>query len=138
MAKDNDRLNHARHNEKVCDYLNLKTEFSDWVITTAFYSSLHYVSYKIFPIDVPALGGKPTQLTTLDEYYNYHSLTNKKNKHYALLDLVRKHCVPISEDYNWLLDMSMNARYTNYQAIPQVANKAKSLLIKIRNYCCRS
>lgn len=41
---------HAAHNEKACDYLLKSRLFNDWVITTAFYSALHYVQDEIFPL----------------------------------------------------------------------------------------
>ncbi|HCA42575.1 MAG TPA: hypothetical protein DEP28_04900, partial [Bacteroidetes bacterium] len=43
-------LDHAEHNEKACQLLFKTNEFNDWVVTTAFYSSLHSVSFKLFPL----------------------------------------------------------------------------------------
>ena len=51
MSK-NDSLNHAIHNKEACEYLSKEPKFSDWVITTAFYSALHFIDYKIFPLDL--------------------------------------------------------------------------------------
>ncbi len=52
-----DNLEYAQHNEKACKYLDKKPEFTDWVITTAFYSALHFVRYKIFPIIMAFFSG---------------------------------------------------------------------------------
>ncbi|MEJ7683795.1 MAG: hypothetical protein WKG06_39235 [Segetibacter sp.] len=52
--KNKERLDHAIHNENVCSYLELKKEYADWIITTAFYSALQFVSYKIFPLKFKA------------------------------------------------------------------------------------
>ncbi len=71
MKKNNERLNHALHNEAVCNYLELKADFSDWTITTAFYAALQFVSYKIFPFEVAAIGGSKTKIESLDEFYRY-------------------------------------------------------------------
>jgi hypothetical protein len=134
MTKSNDKLNHAIHNEAVCDYLELKVEFSDWTITTAFYASLQFVSYKIFPFEVPSIEGKKTKIENIDDYYRYKS-DRKLSKHDLLADLVEKHCNQISPDYDWLLSMSMNARYLSYQHDKQIADKARGLMKKIKKFC---
>jgi hypothetical protein len=138
MKKSTERLEHGKHNEAVCDYLEIRNEFADWIITTAFYSALQFVSYVIFPFEMPAIGGKKTAIHTLDEYFNYRRGGNNKiNKHDLLSDLVKIHCNPISEDYDWLLSMSKNARYINYQHDPQVANKARVLMKKVKAHCIK-
>ena len=134
MTKNNDRLNHALHNESVCDYLEIKVEFADWIITTAFYSSLQFVSYKIFPFEVPSIEGKKTKIDSIDDYYRYNN-RNKLSKHELLADLVEKHCPKISPDYDWLLSMSMNARYLSYQQDREIANRAKTLMKAIKKFC---
>ena len=45
-----DSLAHAKHNERVCNYLGRSADFGDWVITTAFYSAMHYVRHLMVPI----------------------------------------------------------------------------------------
>jgi hypothetical protein len=134
MKNNNETLNHALHNEQVCDYLELRHEFSDWVITTAFYTALQFVSYKIFPLEVSITGGKRTKIDNLDQYYNYQS-NRKLSKHNLLADLVNKHCKSISEDYEWLLSMSMNARYVNYSYDRELALKSVSLVKKVKKFC---
>jgi hypothetical protein len=134
MKRNNETLNHALHNEQVCNYLDLKPEFSDWVITTAFYTALQFVSYKIFPFEVQAIGGKKTKIESLNQFYSYQS-SRKINKHQLLLDLVYKHCKTIGEDYEWLLNMSMNARYINYSHDREVALKSLSLVKKVKKTC---
>lgn len=44
------RKQHAIHNEEACDFLLSSNKFNDWVITTAFYSALHFVQHEIFPL----------------------------------------------------------------------------------------
>lgn len=134
MTKSTERLNHALHNETVCDYLDLKPEFADWIITTAFYSSLHFVSHRIFPFEVPAIGGKKTTIHNIDEYSRYNN-SKKLTKHELLKNLVGKNCSDIEADYSWLLDMSMNSRYQNYNHDIRVARKAKSLMGIIKKKC---
>lgn len=134
MRKNKDRLNHALHNESACDYLELKQEFPDWMITTAFYAALQFVSYKIFPFEVGATGEKKMKVESVDDYYQYVRNRNI-SKHSLLADLVGTRCSEISPDYDWLLSMSMTARYLNYQQDRRVAEKARTLMKKIKNYC---
>ncbi len=134
MKKNKDRLKHALHNESVCNYLEVKQEFADWVITTAFYSALHFVSYKIFPFQVKSIQDKNTSIENLDQFSNYNN-PKRKSKHELLAELVFKNCPKISEDYDWLLDMSMTARYSYYQHDKEIANKAKRLMTVVKNEC---
>ena len=134
MSTSKEYLAHALHNEEVCKYLELKPEFADWIITSAFYSSLHFVSHKIFPFTVPQIGGKTTKIESIDAYSRY---VNKSHvsKHEHLSDLVSRNCNKISEDYDWLLSMSMNARYSSYQQDILIAKKAISLMATIKKFC---
>lgn len=34
---------HEQHNEELCDFLIADGKFTDWIVTTSFYSALHYV-----------------------------------------------------------------------------------------------
>ena len=134
MKKNQERLDHGLHNEKVCDLLDTKREFTDWIITTAFYTALQFVSYKIFPIDIKVNNGKKVTIIDIDQY---RTLMGKReiSKHKLLADLVNKHFPAIYEDYDWLLDASYNARYINYQHPVEVAILARSLMKKIKKTC---
>ena len=135
MTKIDQFLNHGNHNEAACNYLtNASTDFSDWVITTAFYTALQFVSYKVFPIQVNAPERKTTSLNDISQFSNY-SNPKRLSRHELMDQLVAKHCGDISEDYSWLMDMSMTSRYTNYQQPKQVASKAVTLMQKIKKYC---
>ena len=48
----NMKQEHAKHNEDACHYLNQSGKYNDWVITTAFYSAMHYVQYELFSMEV--------------------------------------------------------------------------------------
>jgi hypothetical protein len=134
--KDDSKLKHGLHNENVCDYLELKPEFSDWIITTAFYSALHFVSYKIFPFEVKSIEGKSAKIESIDQYHSYTG--RKATKHELLSDLVNKKCNEISPDYDWLLSMSMNARYSNYLQDRTISNRARSLMKIVKKFCIKS
>lgn len=136
MLKNKEKLEHAIHNEEVCEYLGLRVEFSDWVITTAFYSSLQFVSYKIFPFELPSIDGKKTKIESVEDYYRYNRGKNV-SKHELLADLVEEYCNSISPEYDWLLSMSMNSRYFNHQHDKLIAQKAVNLMKKIKSYCIK-
>ena len=134
MTKNNFRLKHALHNEEVCKHLSLNQDFCDWQITTAFYAALHFVSYKIFPFQVPSLEGKKTLIENLDQYFNYNN-PKRLSKHELLSNLVNTNCAGISPDYDWLIDMSMTARYKNYTSDKDIASKAMRLMLAIKKAC---
>src|SRR5690348_4477874 len=83
-------LDHARHNERVCNFLDGPKDQPDWVVTTAFYSALHYVRHWIFPFEMEILPNKKQIFNSFDDYYqHYHSLYPSTNKHETLKKLVR-------------------------------------------------
>lgn len=124
------RLSHAKHNHDLCKEIHSKGGYADWVITTAFYSALHFVSYRIFPIKQKDSNGNSFELKTLDEYYRFKKLDC--GKHPALADLVFSHFPQISPEYNWLMDICQKARYHNYQMSHDEGKKAIELLELIK------
>lgn len=135
MNRNPELLNHALHNEEVCNYLDLKHSFGDWIITTAFYTSLHFVSYKIFPIEIK--GKQSDSLIKLEDIYQYQNFMNLRSvsRHKILGNLAWKHCPQIALEYSRLFDLSINARYINYRQPAEVTILSRSLMSKIKNYC---
>ena len=135
MAKYN-KLEHAKHNEIVCDFLSQDSRFPDWVITTAFYSAIHFVDHKIFPIvDTTSEGGE-VAIKDIDEYRKQRSIT--LDKHSTRAQLVRKDCSSIHPSFDWLMSASRTARYINYKfpKPEQTIILAKKHLSVISS-CCR-
>ena len=123
---------HAEHNELVCEFLSQDGRFNDWVVTTAFYSALHYVSYELFPLEE----GEIT-FGSLDEVCST-KLTGfsnpAKNKHNMLKSLVQAKCSKrCSALYRKLFDRCMNARYVNYQVSKQSADDALQTLKNLKH-----
>lgn len=130
--KNSYSLEHAQHNEAVCNHLHLDPAYADWVITTAFYASLHYVQYKMFPLN-EVVNGVPITYPTFQSY-NMTSVNNAK-KHKDLSLLIKKHCSPIRSRYDMLKDLSWTARYKNYKQSYKLAQLSKTRMEDIRDYC---
>lgn len=120
------RLKHAYNNLEACKYLNQSGNFRDWVITTAYYSALHFVSYLIFPYKQEHEDGRTYELQTLDEYYSFNNLSN--GKHNELANIVADDYPSISADFDWLKDLCMTARYKNYYQSKADSERAIKLL----------
>ncbi|MBU0488411.1 MAG: hypothetical protein KKD31_10735 [Bacteroidetes bacterium] len=76
----------------------------DWVITTAFYSALHFVRHILFPIEVETKNGK----AKYNDFETFYRSCNHQrlNKHRFLSDTLEQYHPSISSDYNQLLDIS--------------------------------
>lgn len=118
---------HAEHNELACEFLSQDGRFNDWVITTAFYSALHYVHHELFPLQE----GEFT-FSSLDEICSsmQSGFSNPgKNKHSMLKTLVRAKCsTKCFILYRKLFDQCHNARYVSYQVSKQSADDALKTL----------
>jgi len=121
---------HAEHNEEVCKLLLSTKKFNDWVITTAFYSSLHFALNKLFPLTTGA-----DSYENIDSYYVKNKLHGKCSKHIAICSLVSSNLPSIRSEYKWLLDVCMTARYHNYKIKEVTANRAVIHLDKIKAHC---
>lgn len=126
------RKAHAEHNEQACEYIFKDGRFNDWVVTTAFYSALHYVQHKIFPLNI---GGQ--NFYNLNSYYSsivkgQHANTNK---HQTLVNLVANQIPSIAGNYRWLYNICMTARYNDYNITHYKATKARNTLVSIKEAC---
>lgn len=127
------RLKHALHNERACRYLDKKADFTDWVITTAFYSSLHFLDHKILPYELNH-GGRKTMINNIGDYKRAKGLFHL-NKHKAFCQLVEEEAPIVSIEYNELKDICWTARYVDYKHDRDTSKKAKESLKKIKDYC---
>lgn len=134
MAKNKQSLDHARHNDKALKHLNKTPAFLDWVVTMCFYSSLHFVRYKIFPLSDATERGDKFSHQTFDTYAKFYKYRNS-GKHEMLLDLVVQECPDIAAEYNNLKDMCWSARYTNFQIDREMSDLALKHQKKIKDYC---
>lgn len=107
-----DHREHARHNKKVYGYLKrAESDYIDWVITTAFYTSLHFVDHKIFPFSIE-IGGQKKKFNSIEEYRHY---SGRPNKHSARKKAVKQQLKGCRTAYKELYDLSFTARYHQYK-----------------------
>ncbi len=106
-------IDYALHDEEVVNLINGQNKYFDWIIITCFYSALHFVRAKVFPLK-GLLNGNPITYQSFDAY----CFINKnliKNKHTALVDLTYKNASAIAPKYDWLLSSSVTARLQRLQ-----------------------
>ena len=120
---------HAKHNENACHYLNQSGKYNDWVITTAFYSALHYVQYELFPMEVGN--------NLFDSFNSYHRslfdyIDDRPSKHYVTIELVHTKLPNCSKFYRWLHNECITARYSNYKVPCEKSNMAIKYLNNIK------
>jgi len=122
------RREHAERNEMLCSELLSGGKYHDWAVTTAFYSALHFVQFKMFEMK-----GGSMPFTTLEEakaHYRCHSL------HRVRQSLIADHFPEVMADYAFLEKNSKTARYLNYTTSLGRAKQAKQRLGNIKKHCC--
>ncbi|MEO8760151.1 MAG: hypothetical protein ABI388_03485 [Bacteroidia bacterium] len=121
---------HGKHNKSVCDKLHLQDEFkcNDWVITTAFYSAIHYLDHALFPY-------KHSDGSMFNDINDAHKVIRKQSKHQTREYLVNQKINHHAVDYNFLMSECWNARYSNYDVNPAIANLAVKKLESIIKFC---
>ena len=136
LMENNNYLNHANHNKEVCKYLDNNTGYNDWIVTTAFYSSIYYCDYKIFPFSLnnQQTGGKDVY-NSLDDYYRFFKRTNNKSKHFCRYRLVFLYLNNISRDFKKLWDLSYYSRYLDYKIDKELSKQAVDILENIKKKC---
>jgi uncharacterized protein (UPF0332 family) len=119
---------HGERNLKLCEKLLKEKFYYDWVITTAFYSAIHFVEDYALPHEIK--GKKCENILDVKNAYNM------RGRHAARERLVyEKLSLDIGIKYKWMDDKSRYARYNTYKFQPAEASKAKQYLDEIFNFC---
>jgi hypothetical protein len=132
------RRDHALHNEEVSDFLATRPEFADWVVTTAFYSALHWIKYSIFPLSVTLDDGTIQVFPDLGAYQRlaFGKQMPSESPHKTLLRLAKTCCpTSVSAEYKRLYSICMTARYEDYRLAPPIIAVAREGLKVIRRHC---
>ena len=115
-------------NKELSDLLLEGKKFYDWVVTTAFYSSIHFVEDVIFPTTINACECK--NISDVRKAYNANG------RHESRERLVYEKLNPkVGVRYKWLDDRSRFCRYETYKQTPADALKAQEYLEYIKKFC---
>jgi hypothetical protein len=128
MAKYN-HIDHALHNEKVCNYISSKADFGDWIITTAFYWAIHYVRYFMIPVILP----DGTTIDCFESLFN-NKKCSSEGRHGFQNRYVTTNITAIAIEYKQLHDWCNQARYFEYNQPRALAQQAKDNLKAIKKH----
>lgn len=129
------KLPHAKHNEEACKHLKDNGKFNDWVITTAFYSAIHYIEHELFPNQyADPQDGRVKQFNDFEAYYLRRE-DRLANKHKVRQQLVEEYIPEISDEYQTLKENCWNARYVNYKFDEKVSTLCYNCLVGIKDVC---
>lgn len=120
---------HGKHNHAVCNKLHVTTDIpcNDWIITTAFYSAIHFLDHLIFPCEY-----KGQKFNNINEAHKY---LNKQSKHQSRSHIVDLKLPSQSINYTYLMSQCWNARYVDYNINEAISNLAVKKLKDIMKEC---
>jgi hypothetical protein len=116
---------HGKHNKAVCDKLHLQSDLdcNDWVLTTAFYSSIHFFDHLLFPCEYKG--------ATFQDINEAFKILKNPNKHETRGVLVAYKYPLLGGDYNFLKEGCYNARYYEFRVNERISDTAVQRLEKI-------
>lgn len=104
--------------------------YYDWVVTTSFYSCIHYVESKILPVDLNGIECKCLA--------DVRSAYKMAGRHSARERLVFDELGgEVGARYKWLQDRSRYSRYETFKINNNEAEKALQYLDFIENKCVK-
>jgi hypothetical protein len=128
-------LAHAQHDEGVALFIHQAKKSDQWTIIVCFYSALHYIRAKIFPLTEIA-GGVTTTYNSANDYYSKLG-PNKGSLHDTLVTLAWRELPTIAAKYQLMYNSSTTARYNNYAHDPRASAQAISNLAAIKKECTK-
>jgi hypothetical protein len=134
MPSYEEHIMQAEHNEEMLAFLEEHDKhiyFSDWYVTTAFYTALHYYEAMIFATKL-TIGGITVQDSgTLCRYFDTDSeRTVRKN-------VIKSHYSQLHKSYSYLYRGSRLARYNCYATDRHEWDLAKKYLGDVKIECKR-
>lgn len=118
---------HGERNKLLSNELLEGKKYYDWVITTAFYSAIHFVEDKILPCEIN--GHQCKNINDVKSIYKMNGRHSSRER------LVFSKLPGIEAQYKWLDDKSRYSRYTTYKITTTEAKKAEQYLQEIYNEC---
>lgn len=135
-------MTHAEHNYNVCNFLaQSDVDANDWIVTTAFYSVLHYCENSLFPADyyVDSNAKEINHYSSFEDFVQSfrNSFPNRRNAspHKVRRWLIENQVDEISFEYCALADNCFMARYNNYRISEEGKEEAIRFLNFIKEYC---
>lgn len=119
---------HGIRNQKLSDKLLDGKFYYDWVITTAFYSAIHFVEDTILPCKVGSKNCK-----NINDVKNAYRMNGRHASRERLV--FEKLSIDVGVKYKWLDDKSRYSRYTTFKITTTEAVKAQQYLKDIYNAC---
>lgn len=127
MPSLNKKTQHGLRNKELCLQLHDQGKYTDWTVTTAFYSVIHLVEGKILPCEVNGEDCKNIS--------HVRKAFKQPGRHASRAKLVETKIPEIAVRYKWLDDQSRNSRYTTYKISKTLADKAIQYLNEIERFC---
>lgn len=137
----------ARHNRVLCWHIAEQTTTGnlchhDWVVTTAFYSALHFVTGLVFPFNVNGKEtGKKVPIENIRDLRGWKEsqeqtpgIDARFKEHTLLVDQLKRHNPSSGRKYQELLNLSHDARYKLNRLTQRDGDDAKRLLSEIEGY----
>lgn len=128
MARYN-HIDHALHNEKVCNFISKKEDYSDWIITTAFYSAIHFVRHLMIPVIMPNGDIK----NCFEDFFTCQR-SGMEGRHGFQNRYVSTNLKTIAVEYKQLHDWCNQARYFEYNQPRVLSKQAKENLMAIKQH----
>ncbi len=130
-------FDHAKHDEEIALWINREKKSTRWIIIVSFYSALHYLRGKIFPLtEIAPTGGVATTYDSFD-HYHYRNRIPGKSVHDCLVDLTYKEVPLIAVKYNMLYNQSITMRYKFDEPLERDAEAAIKFLLAIKKECLK-
>lgn len=122
MPTDTEHLSHGNHNIDFLSYIYPQQDFNDWIVTAAFYSSVHIIECLIFRLKKVRYRSRELQVLHAKEFFNQiikaglplPRYTKSKSDHAARLLIVYLNYSEVASQYKRLYNASETARYRQY------------------------
>ena len=133
---------HASHNLEVHNFLKESGKYSDWQVTTAFYTSMKFFEGSLFPYQYKHPDSSKNEIVEFKTYNQYRTMFNKfvgGTPHEAMKHFVKHNTnSEIWCSYMELYDICHNSRYKNYVIKGSDLSIAIECLDDIKKYCIKN
>jgi hypothetical protein len=136
MPSYKEHIGQAEHNGELLRFIgsqNRQTEFSDWYVTIAFYTALHYFEAMVFAVNPTVVFG--TLNAKIEHSGSLGTLYTERSGHQLRRKLMRMNFQDIYNPYSNLYEMSRIARYDCHTPRSYNWGDAEMYLDSVRQKC---